>query len=155
VTGAITYWLIVETPENWNADKNRSFSSLGISDRFKVAAQRMKPGDLVISYVSRAQAFADVRKVESSKPKRATRELGYDRPFQWEIGTAPLITLTRENWVGIHPLVEELELTRGKKRWGPIFLTAVRTLKSSDGSRLVSELRAVSTLEGARIEGVS
>jgi hypothetical protein len=56
------YWLSVETPDNWIADKVTGFSLMGIADRKKALAQTVEAGDLILTYV-KGRGFADIRRV--------------------------------------------------------------------------------------------
>lgn len=142
------FWLIVESRRNWEVDRSKAFRSFAVPARYRSAAHAMKPGDLIITYVSKASAFADVRRVRSSAPRQHASIGEYDRPFVWEIDTELVIALEPHSWVRAGLVVDELKLTRGKN-WGPIFLTSLKRLDPADGSLLVSELDRVACSERA------
>ena len=137
----ITHWLIVESPGNWEADRKRGFTSLGVSERFRRAASSMRKGDILISYVSKAGAFADLRRVESDAPKQASDSGGYDRLFPLEVKTSSVIALERGQWISVKELLEDLEFTRGKPNWSWVFRTSIKLLDEADGKRLAAEVR--------------
>jgi hypothetical protein len=140
-SGSPRYWLIVERPANWQVDKARGFCSFAVTDRYRTAVHEMKSGDIIVTYVSRMSAFADVRRVCTSRPRQITgEERGYDRQLDWEIDTELVVALEPGHWLRVGLLVDELGLTRGKN-WGPIFLTSLRRLDNSDGSYIAGQIQ--------------
>ena len=57
------YWLRVESPDNWIADKVAKFLVIGIGDQMRALAELAKRGDIVITYV-KGRGFADLRRVK-------------------------------------------------------------------------------------------
>lgn len=144
---APSYWLIVEAPKNWEADQKRGFSSLGVSDHFRSTAASMKKGDVLISYVSKAGAFADARTVESDDLAKGDESRGYDRSFPWEVKTSSLVALDREHWIGVKELLEKLKLTRGKPNWSWVFRTSIKRIEAVDGKLLVTLIRRAADMK--------
>jgi hypothetical protein len=147
---APSYWLIVESPTNWEADRKRGFASLGVSDYFRSTAASLKKGDVLIAYVSKAGAFADVRTVESDELTRGNQQSGYDRSFPWEVRTSSLLALDREHWIGVRGLLETLQLTRGKQNWSWVFRTSIRRMDAADGKLLVIQIRRAARRKATR-----
>ena len=115
----------------------------------------MRPGDLLVTYVSKAAAFSDLREALSSAPKRADRDLGYDRELEWLIETKPLVALERDQWVDLHVLVDQLRFTSGKRNLGLLFLTSLRQISSEDGEIIVSAIRTAGRKSEVGSEGGS
>ena len=82
-----------------------------------------------------------VRWVISDEVERADDVTEYDRHFPFQIRTRSIEALPRERWVDVKTLLEELEVTRGKKNWGWMFRQSIRELKPADGRRVVAEIR--------------
>jgi len=133
--------MIVESPQNWESDRQVRFSGLGVSERFQRAASSMRMGDILITYVAKGGGFADVRSVESDTLERASDASRYDREFEFRLPTRPVVTLNRHQWIPVKGLLDGLEMTRGKKNWSWVFRTSVKALSEVDGKRLVSEIR--------------
>ena len=135
------YWMIVESPANWEADREREFRSLGVSKKFQRSASSIRKGDLLISYVSKVGGFADVREVESDELENADGSSHYDREFEFQLKTRSVVALERDHFVSVKPLLDDLLMTRGKANWSWVFRTSLKALEAADGRRLVSEIR--------------
>ena len=138
------YWLIVESPQNWEVDRGNDFGSFGVHERYKKAIGEMSTGDLLVTYVTKVSAFADVREIASVGAKPISGDGAYDRKFDLEVATRPLTVLSPDSWVRASSLHDQLEITRGKRRPGLVFMTSVRRLPDEDGARIVEAIeRAV------------
>jgi predicted RNA-binding protein len=59
------YWIIVGSPENFARTAERGFTVQGIKSRHRKKAERMKPGDKIVYYLTGRKAFAGVATIES------------------------------------------------------------------------------------------
>src|SRR5262245_37433469 len=97
VRNEFRYWMIVETVDNWMTDKRNGFTYFGISEHKVRVAEGMAQGDTVLTYVSsRVSSFADVRRVEGSRPEKLRFGGDYSTPFPFCIRTSPLISLDEQ-----------------------------------------------------------
>jgi len=133
-------WLIVERDENWKVDAANRFSFFGLPNRYQKFAAEIAKGDLVFCYVSSGKsAFADIRIVQETGLKRLKVQ-SYDSAFAFYFSTASVLVLPRENWVSIRDIDSELELTRGRKDYRPLFQTSIRKLSEHDAALLKRKL---------------
>ncbi len=134
-------WLIIERLENWEADKAEQFSMFGLSNRYKNKADRIEKDDLIFCYVSSGiSAFSDIRIVQIGGLKPLRRATAYDSAFAYYIATAPLLILERERWLPIKHILADLDLTKGRAEWRPMFRTSLRSLTEHDAQLLKARL---------------
>lgn len=138
-------WLIIERIENWEVDAANSFSFFGLSDRYRKPAGQIEKGDLVFCYVSSGKsALSDIRAVQETglKPLKVQ---SYDSAFALYFSTRPVLVLPRENWVRIKDVASELDLTRGRADYRPLFQTSLRKLTEHDSKVLQARLEQAAT----------
>ena len=138
----VTCWLLVERLENWLRDSQDGFRQFGLPEHKEKLGRSLEKGDLLFFYVSSGQSkFADVREVADAGVTKRRRGGDYDMPFPWCVRTRPVLTLARESWVPIKPLIGELSFTRGKADWRQVMRNSLRRLDVGDAERLMSILR--------------
>jgi hypothetical protein len=98
----VSSWMVVGSPDNFARTRELGFSMQGFKTRQRrKVLEQMRPGDHLVYYVSRIQAFAATASIESdgfedheliwrSKP-------GEDYP--WRVKISPDIVLDEEDWV--------------------------------------------------------
>ena len=99
------YWIIVGSPENFRRSAELGFGVQGIKSRHRKKAERMRPGDKLVYYLTGVKAFAGIVTVESpffesheriwasGDPKKAAE----DYPFRVQI--SPDLVLPEEDAV--------------------------------------------------------
>jgi hypothetical protein len=109
-----TYWIIVGSPENFAKTRALGFSQQGLKSRHRKKAERMKPGDRIIYYVTGRKAFAGISAITSkyfeshdkiwgsNDPKKAAE----DYPFR--VHTEPIYTLPDTDFVDAEPIARQM-----------------------------------------------
>lgn len=104
-TGTPTYWIIVGSIDNFRRTAERGFTIQGMKSRHRKKAERMKPGDKIIYYITGIKAFGGISTItspyfesheviwKSADPKKDTE----DYPFRVEI--APDLVLAEADFV--------------------------------------------------------
>jgi predicted RNA-binding protein len=139
---AKTHWLLVERLDNWQIDRLGEFQQFGLPNLRRKLGKQIKRGDLLIFYVSSGiSSFADVREAVEDGVSKLGIEGDYDRPYPWRVKTKPILTLPRERWVPIKPLVPSLTLTAGVKEWRQCMRTSLRRLKAADAALIMDAMR--------------
>jgi len=101
----------------------------------------MIEGDFVFCYVSSGiSAFSDIRTVQSGGLRPLRGVVDYDSSFDFFIPTAPLLTLDRDRWLPLKNVLDDLDLTKGRRDWGQMFRTSLRSLTDHDARLLRKEL---------------
>jgi predicted RNA-binding protein len=137
------FWLSVERYENWLADQKSGFAFLGIGERKLKLAEEIKPGDVIVTYVSSGySSFSGFREVVSEKPKKSLIRAHYDEPFPYQIDTKPILSLPPEKWVKIHNLVGKLSFLPKNLDWRQNMRNALRKLNERDAKQIIDLLKA-------------
>ena len=127
-------WMIVERLENWCADRDSGFTTIGFPDRYRNRLKQLREGDELIIYVaSRISAFADVREItgQATRQRNGSSMVGrYDNIYPIIVKTKPKIVLDRAAWLPIQDLLDRLTFTRELKDWRNTVRLALRRLEN-------------------------
>ena len=108
------YWIIVGSPENFARTRAIEFNAQGIKSRHRKKAERMKPGDRIVYYLTGLKAFAGISTItslyfesheriwSSGDSKKETE----DYPFR--VNTTPDFILHEGAFVGAEPIAREM-----------------------------------------------
>ncbi|MFN8594541.1 MAG: EVE domain-containing protein [Thermomicrobiales bacterium] len=108
------YWIIVGSPENFARTGELGYTVQGIKSRHRKKAERMKPGDKIVYYLTGRKAFGGVATIESpyyedhapiwksGDPKKAAE----DYPFRVRI--APDVILPVEDAIPAEPIARQM-----------------------------------------------
>lgn len=133
-------WLIVESVENWRADRASGFLSFGLPQRKSAMARTIQPGDTLFAYVSGRGGFADVRRVTGSVGSKAKNNDDYDRAFGLNLPTAPVTILDEDRWIKAGDVHEALGLSPNPKAWPQFFRTSLRPITDAQAAVLLARL---------------
>ena len=109
-----TYWIIVGSPDNFVRTAEHGFTVQGFKSRHRKKAERMKPGDKIVYYLTGRKAFGGIATItssyfesheriwESGDPKKAAE----DYPFRVEI--APEIDLAVDDAIPAEPIARQM-----------------------------------------------
>ena len=112
---ATGYWIVVGSPGNFEKTAEHGFTVQGLKSRHRKKAERMKPGDKIIYYITGQKAFAGVVTIESpyfeshetiwvsSDPKKAAE----DYPFRVKI--TPDVILGLKDATPAEPLARQMQ----------------------------------------------
>ena len=143
----IRWFLCIESAENWRVDRRAMFATLGVSARYERRLRRdLHPGDRLVTYITKACAFADVREVTDGL-SRSRGDAGYTEGYAFKIRTRAVIANEQAAWVDIRPMLEAIDLTRGRgSNWRHVVRQTFRPLAACDGSLILAALE-VATAE--------
>ena len=109
-----TYWIVVGSPENFERTAHRGFTIQGFKSRHRKKAERMKPGDKMVYYLTGRKAFGGIVSIESSyfesheriwesgDPRKAVE----DYPFR--VNIAPEIVLPVAGAIPAEPIARQM-----------------------------------------------
>jgi len=136
-----TAWLVVERKENWDNDQQRGFALMGFPEKYQRRVATFKEGDLLFIYVASGHScIADVRAVVEVEPRKQW-SLEWDDIFPVRVKTRSVVALQEGHWVNIRPLIDRLEISRGRGDWRQCFRHALRRLSAADAQVLLAECR--------------
>ncbi len=127
----MTYWIGVASRDHVKAAIKGGFAQAGHGKMAPV--KRMKRGDHILYYSpreglnvgERVQAFTAIGRVEDDEPHRATQSECFE-PFRRKV------SFFKAHDASIRPLLEELNLTRGRSSWGMLFRRSLFEIDTAD-----------------------
>ncbi|MCD6032040.1 MAG: hypothetical protein K0S78_4222 [Thermomicrobiales bacterium] len=108
------YWIVVGSPENFARTAEHGFTVQGLKSRHRKKAERMKPGDKIVYYLTGRKAFGGIATIqspyyesheriwESGDPKKAAE----DYPFR--VNIAPDVILPVDDAVPAEPIARQM-----------------------------------------------
>lgn len=112
-----TYWMLVSSEENFERSRARGFDIAGMKSRHRKKAERVQPGNKVVFYLTKVQAFAAVAEVtstffESDEPVWDGGNKGDPYPFRFEV--RPDIICEAGDFLTVEPIRQKLQYL---KKW--------------------------------------
>jgi len=112
------YWIIVSSLANWRKTVERGFTVQGMKSRHRKKAERMRPGDKIVYYVTGLKAFTGIATITSpyfedhdiiwtSGDKKKAAE---DYPFRVQIEKE--IALNEDDFVPAQELARQMVYAR-------------------------------------------
>ncbi|HAX24511.1 MAG TPA: EVE domain-containing protein [Thermomicrobiales bacterium] len=109
-----TNWIVVGSPDNFEATRALGFSVQGLKSRHRKKAETMKPGDRIIWYITGLKAFAGYATVtseyfedhtliwKSKDPKRDAED------YPWRFHIEPVVVLDKQEFVEAEPIARQM-----------------------------------------------
>ena len=113
------YWMVVQTPENFEISKEMGFNVHGLRSRFRRRAQRMEPDDRVLFYIEGVRKWAAIASITSRYFEDRTpiwKSTSREDEYPYRVKMSPSIVLKEEDYIDALVLGPRLEYV---KRWAP------------------------------------
>ena len=131
-------WVLTGSLENFRATRERGFGLIGAKERRRAMAEQIEPGDEIVFYVTKVQAFGGIVRVTSAMFEDRTKvwpgKPGEVDPYPWRFETEPVAVLEEDDFVPADELAGELEHV-GKwpaEHWHLAFQGQLRTVSEHD-----------------------
>ena len=137
-------WILTGSLENFNATREQGFRVIGMKERRRNLAEQVEPGDVIIFYVTKIQAFAGMVRVTGEMYEDRTKIWpGKPDPYPWRFETEPVLILDEEHFVPAEELARELKHVRKwpPEHWTLAFQGQLRTVSDGDSALLTERLR--------------
>lgn len=137
-------WILTGSPENFRATREHGFRLIGAKEGRRGMAEQIEPGDRIIFYLTRLQAFGAIVRVTGEMFEERTRlwpgKPGNADPYPWRFETEPVEVLSEDRFVPAVELAGELEHVRKwpAAHWHLAFQGQLRTVSEAD-ARLLGE----------------
>ncbi len=107
-----TYWMLVSSEENFERSRARGFDIAGMKSRHRKKAERLKPGDKVVFYLTKVQAFGGCAEVTSTffESDESVWDGGKKQeiyPFRFEV--RPEIVCEAGDFLAVEPIRHKLQ----------------------------------------------
>jgi predicted RNA-binding protein len=141
------YWMFVQTPENFEISRERSFNLHGLRSRQRRRAQRMGPDDRVLFYVSGIRKWTATASITSSYfEDRTPIWKSYGKrleEFPYRVRLTPAIVLDEEDYIDALLLGPSLEYVKrwAPERWYLAFQDTLHLLPQRDFRLIESEMK--------------
>ena len=152
---ATTCWLLVGTQGNFRKSREMGFTVQGVKSRHRSKAEKMRPGDRVMFYVTGAQAFAGTATIASTyweehTPVWTSEKKGEDYP--WRFKVKPDVLLDEKDFMPAAEWATKLTYVRKwpPAHWRLAFQGNVHVIPEGDFAALES---AMSRLAGKQPAG--
>ena len=152
---AKNYWMFVESPENFAISRDLGFTLHGLGPKYRKRAERMRPEDRVVFYVSGlrkwvATATITSRYFEDKTPIWKSVSRNGDLPYRVKL--APDIVVDEADYIDALILAPRLEYV---KRWAPedwplAFFDRLHLLPQRDFRLIEGEMKRVVNKGGRR-----
>jgi EVE domain len=141
-------WILTGSPENFAATREGGFRLVGMKERRKNLAEQVEPGDLIVFYLTRVQAFGGIVRVTGEMYEDRSKvwpgKPGRPDPYPWRFDTEPVLVLDEDEWVPARELAAELEHVRKwpAEHWTLAFQGQLRAVSEADSALLSQRLGA-------------
>lgn len=142
----MTNWMLVSSPDNFERSRELRFTVAGMKSRHRKKAERVRPGDRVLFYLTGLQAFGGTATVtseyaEDHAPIWVSKKDGEDYPFRF--GIKPDVILPGA-FVPAASLLPRLEWVKKwpADHWHLAFQGNVHILSDADFATIEEALRA-------------
>ena len=145
-------WVLTGSPENFRATAERGFRLIGAKEGRRNMAEQIEPGDEIVFYVTRVQAFGGIVRVTSEmfedREKVWPGKPGKVDPYPWRFETEPVAVLDENRFVPAADLAPELEHVRKwpLEHWHLAFQGQLRTVPEADARLLGERIREAGRL---------
>jgi predicted RNA-binding protein len=140
-------WILTGSLENFRATRDHGFRVIGMKERRRNLAEQVEPGDLIVFYVTKVQAFGGIVRVTGEMYEDRTKvwpgKPGKPDPYPWRFATEPVLILDEGDFVPAEELAPELEHVRKwpAEHWRLAFQGQLRAVSDADSSLLAERLR--------------
>lgn len=148
------HWLLVSSPENFETSRRRGFDLAGMKARHRKKADKVRPGDTVLFYLTGLKAIGGLAEVtggafEDETPIWTSKREGEDYPFRFPIRLVAAVDSAAAA-VPVEPLVDRLTYVKRwpREHWTLAFQGNVHQLDAGD-HRLLADAVLAAAESGA------
>jgi EVE domain len=140
-------WILTGSLDNFRATRDHGFRVIGAKEGRRRMAEQIEPGDRIVLYVTKLQAFAAIVRVTGEmyedRDKIWPGKPGKPDPYPWRFETEPELVLEEDDFVLAAELAGELEHVRKwpAEHWRLAFQGQLRTVSQADSELLERRLR--------------
>lgn len=144
----MNYWMLVGTRENYEIMSKDGFKICAMKSKRKNYALQVKPGDKVVFYLTKIQAFAGAAEfvstyIEDHSPLFVSEKKGEDYPWRFKI--KPILMLDQNDAIPAENFKDKLKYLKKwpAKYWKLGFQGNVHEIPKEDYETIKSSLLAI------------
>lgn len=148
-------WILTGSVENFHATRDREFEVIGMKERRRRLSEQIEPGDQIVFYLTKIQAFGAIVRVTGPMYEDRTPiwpgKPGKPDPYPWRFETEPVLVLDDADFVPAEPLAASLEHVAKwpAEHWHLAFQGQLRSISVRDTAVLEEALRTAATRSGS------
>ena len=143
-----SYWMFVQSPENFEITRKLGFTLHGVGPKYRRRAERMKPDDRVLYYVTRIRKWTATATIASRYFQDRTpvwESSGNADGYPYRVKLAPAIVLREPDYIDALILAPRLDYV---KRWQPedwplAFFDRLHLLPQRDFRLIEAEMKRI------------
>jgi predicted RNA-binding protein len=141
-------WILTGSLENFRATRDHGFRLAGMKEKRRRLAEQMEPGDLIVYYVTKVQAFGAIARIAGEMYEDRTKvwpgKPGKADTYPWRFETEPVLVLDEDEFVPAEDLARDLEHVRKwpAEHWTLAFQGQLRTVSDADSRLIEARMRA-------------
>jgi len=145
-SGDAQTWILTGSLENFRVTSEHDFRVIGIKERRRRLAEQIEPGDQLVLYITKVQAFAAVVRIVGAMYEDRTTlwpgKPGAPDPYPWRFETEPLLVLAEDELVPAEELAGDLEHVRKwpPEHWRLAFQGQLRGVSAADARLLATRM---------------
>lgn len=136
----VQYWLDLFTPQTWEEARKNEFKLTGFREGRWSIVQKMKPGDLLICYLTKISRFCGILKVTSEpyKSLEKSKQVWKGDAFPCVMEVKPILTLDFLHSVPTSEVISKLTIA---EKWGGIVRGSPNRFSKQDGDLISNILK--------------
>ena len=135
-----TFWIIVGSPENFAKTREHGFTVQGIKSRHRKKAERMRPGDKIIYYLTGLKVFSGIATITSGYFESHERIWSSANPgkeaedYPFRVSIEPDVILEADTLVPAEPIARQMAYVAKwpAANWTLAFQGNVHVIESND-----------------------
>lgn len=141
-------WVLTGSPENFAATREHGFKVIGAKEGRRRMAEQIEPGDEIVFYLTKVQAFGGVIRVTGEMYEDREQiwpgKPGKADPYPWRFPTEPVQVLDEDGWIPAVDLVGGLDHVAKwpLEHWHLAFQGQLRTVSETDAELLRERIAA-------------
>ena len=142
--------MVVGSPDNFGRTRERGFSVQGFKSRQRrKVLEQMQPGDNLVYYVSKAQAFGATATIQSDgyEDHEVIWESKPGEDYPWRVQIAPDVVLDESDWIPSEAIGPGLEYVKKwpAEHWKLAFQGNLHRIPDEDFETLRAAMTSAST----------
>lgn len=136
----VQYWLDLFTPETWEESRKNNFKLSGYRETRWNSVQKIRPGDILICYITRISRFSGYLRVisEPYKDLDKARKYWQGDSFPCVIDVEPVLIFDFLRSIPSKEIVPKLTIA---KKWGGIVRGSPNRINREDGETIIKILK--------------
>ena len=142
------YWIVVGGPEIFGKTRELGFTRHGFKSTRRIMANSIRPGDMLVFYVTGRKQFAAIARVTSNVSEEHTRVWHNEKKptemYPYRASIEPVATPAEGQWLDAEPYHERLKYTQKWPRanWTLAYQGNLHEISEEDFEVVAQDMKA-------------